>query len=300
VTRALDLARHRFPGFDHAIRAYQRYKGEDGDALAASVTYFGFLSFFPLVALGFSVLGFVVANDASLRNSVEDALSQALPGIIGTGSNQINVDQIADAKAGAGIIGILGLLYAGLGWVDALRQVLRKLWHQHASDGNIIVKKLKDVVILVGLGLALLASVVVSSGATTATNSVLDWLGLSGSLAAKAVLKALGPLLGIAADIVVFGWLYTRLANSGRGREAVLRGTLLMALLFEVLKQIGAFYLQATTSNPLYGTFAALIGLLIWINVVSRLFLICGAWIVTEPAGDTGFGAGTSIRAAAG
>ena len=38
---------------------------------AAAVTYFGFLSFFPLVALAFAVLGFVVAGDTGLEREVE-------------------------------------------------------------------------------------------------------------------------------------------------------------------------------------------------------------------------------------
>ena len=117
VKRAFSRLRRRSPQLDHVAQAWQRYSKDEGGQLAASVTYFGFLSFFPLLALAFSVLGYVVAYDPSLRASVEQSLQQALPGLIGDGSGQIDVDRIAAAKAGAGIIGLLGLLYAGLGWV---------------------------------------------------------------------------------------------------------------------------------------------------------------------------------------
>jgi membrane protein len=296
VRHAFDRLRRRSPQFDHMVRAYQRYTRDDGGQLAAAVTYFGFLSFFPLLALAFSVLGFVVTNDPSIRTSVEHSLQEALPGIIGNRSGQIDVDKIAAAKAGAGVLGLVGLLYAGLGWVDALRQALRRLWRQDDNGANVVVKKLWDIVILVVLGMALLASVLLSSGATTATNDVIGWVGLSGSLTAKIVVKVVVPLLAIAADVAVFGWLYTRLAKSGEPTGRVLRGALLMAVLFEVLKQVGAFYLHGTTSNTLYGTFAAVVGLLIWINVVSRLLLLCAAWIVTEPYSDDREPSGTAGR----
>jgi membrane protein len=54
-------------------------------------------------------------------------------------------------------------------------------------------------------------------------------------------------------------------------------------VLFELLKRVGALYIERTTENPLYGSFAVIVGLLVWINVVSRMFLICAAWTVTAP-----------------
>src|SRR5664280_3638260 len=59
----VETARAKRPFLDHLVRAYSRYQGDAGDRLAAAVTYFAFLSFFPLVALAFSVLGFTVANN---------------------------------------------------------------------------------------------------------------------------------------------------------------------------------------------------------------------------------------------
>jgi membrane protein len=85
VKRWFNRLRRRNGQLDHVVRAWQRYSGDGGGQLAAAVTYFGFLSFFPLMALAFSVLGFVVALDPSLRTGVEHALEQALPGIIGRG-----------------------------------------------------------------------------------------------------------------------------------------------------------------------------------------------------------------------
>jgi hypothetical protein len=63
----------------------------------------------------------------------------------------------------------------------------------------------------------------------------------------------------------------------------VLKGALLAGVLFEVLKRVGALYIERTTENPIYGAFAVIVGLLVWINIVSRMLLICAAWTVTAP-----------------
>ena len=48
-------------------------------------------------------------------------------------------------------------------------------------------------------------------------------------------------------------------------------------------KVSGAIYIERTTENPLYGAFAVIVGLLVWINIVSRVLLLCAAWTVTAP-----------------
>ena len=46
------------------------------------------------------------------------------PGLIGDGPHQLNLQDIQNSAATAGIIGVVGLLYAGLGWLSALRNAL--------------------------------------------------------------------------------------------------------------------------------------------------------------------------------
>src|SRR4051812_18369247 len=119
---AVDETRTRLPVVDHAIRMNTHYGKVRGGALAGAVTYFGFLSFFPLVALAFSVVGYVSGAYPEAQQQLTDALNSTFPGLIGTAPGQINLQTIIDAKAGVGIVGLVGLLIAGLGWLDALRE----------------------------------------------------------------------------------------------------------------------------------------------------------------------------------
>lgn len=280
---AVARLRRARPSVDHLIRAYSRYTSDTGDRLAAAVAYFGFLSFFPLVALAFSVLGFVVHNDPALQARITSNISSYLPGLVGGRPGQLDLQTIASARAAAGVLGLVGLLLAGLGWVDALRESIRSVWHQKVSAGNIVTRKLLDIGILAGLGLTLVVSLAVSGLAAAASKLVLDYVGIEKTLGARIFTSGLGIALGLLADTALFLYLFLGLPRVQTPWRRVIKGAVFAAVGFEIIKVLGAFYIKRTTANPLYGTFAVVIGLLIWINLVSRFLLFCAAWTVTAP-----------------
>lgn len=285
VKGVLAERRRRWPWFDHAARAYGRFSEVNANRHAAAVTYIGFLSVFPVLALAFAVLGFTLASNPTLMDSVTRAIDGAFPGLVGPGK-VIDLNRITRAKAGAGALGLVGLLLTGLGWVQSLRSSVRAMFLREAERGNVVVRKLADVAILVGLGLTLLASILISGAVTGGAGLLLRTVGLQHSLAATALLVVLGYALTLAVDVVVFLYLLYELPRlSGVGWRQALPAAVMGALGFEVLKAIGVWYVSRTTANPLYGTVAVAIGLLVWINLLTRLLLFCATWTATAPAG---------------
>ena len=74
------------------------------------------------------MVGYISTWFPDAQTHITAAVEDAFPGIVGTGPGQINIDDVVSAKAGAGLIGVLGLLYAGLGCVDSLRVGLRSVF----------------------------------------------------------------------------------------------------------------------------------------------------------------------------
>jgi membrane protein len=210
-------------------------------------------------------------------------VEQAFPGLIGTGSNQININDIVAAKAGTGLLGLIGLLYAGLGWVDALRDGLRRVFGTLDEPLPVLKKKLVDILVLLMLGGAVLASIVVSSLATSATGYVLGLVGLEGQTLAVVLLKVLAVALALVLDTLMFAILFTRLSGAHLSWRQVRSGAVVAAVGFEVLKLLGTFLIARTTDNPLYATFGVVVGLLVWINLVSKLLVYAAAWTATDP-----------------
>lgn len=275
----LPRARQRLPFLDHLIRMYGRYSADGGDRLAAAVTFYWFLSLFPILLLAISVLGFAYGDRAPAK--VSGALSGYLPGqLVATIG-----DTLSNAKAQAGVLGLVGLLLSGLGWVDGLREAIRSIWHLGVQGGNIVTRKLVDIAVLIGLFGTIAASVLVTGATTAATSFVIDLLGLSSSTAAKFFTQLLAYLLSGVADTALFVYLFTRLARVGQPAVTVLRAAVFGAVGFEIVKFAGAFYVARTTSKgeATYGAFAVVVGLLLFLNLISRLILMTAAFAVTQP-----------------
>ena len=63
VTRRLDRFQQRHPVLGFPIAVIYKFVEDQGPYLAALITYYGFLSLFPLLLLLASVLGFVLQDD---------------------------------------------------------------------------------------------------------------------------------------------------------------------------------------------------------------------------------------------
>lgn len=284
--------RQKVPFLDHLIRMYGRYQSDGGDRLAAAVTFYWFLSLFPILLLAISVLGFVYGDKAPAK--VSDALAGYLPDQLVTTIGET----LSKAKGRAGVIGLVGLLLSGLGWVDGLREAIRSIWHQNVKAGNIVTRKLVDIVVLVGLFATIAASVLITGATTAATGYVIDLLNLTDSTGAKVFTQALAYLLSGVADTALFVYMFTRLPRVSQPIVKVLRAAVFGAVGFEILKFAGAFYVARTTSKgeATYGTFAVVVGLLLFLNLISRLILLTAAFAVTKPYDSDVLPSGTATR----
>jgi membrane protein len=286
----LPRAREKRPLLDHLIRTYGRYQADGGDRLAAAVTFYWFLSLFPILLLAIALLGYVYGEDAPqhVTNALSGYLPDQLVKTIG--------DTLVDAKGKAGIIGLVGLLLSGLGWVDGLREAIRSIWHQNIKAGNFIVRKLVDIVVLIGLFATIAASVVVTGATTAATGRVIDLLDLSDTTAATVITQVLAYLLSALADTVLFVYMFTRLPRVSQPFKNVLKSAVFGAIGFGIIKFAGAYYVARTTSKgeATYGAFAVVVGLLLFLNLVSRWILLTAAFAVTRPYDSDALPSGTA------
>ncbi|MFI0405165.1 YihY/virulence factor BrkB family protein [Actinomadura sp. 3N508] len=272
-------ARRRRPWLDHQARAFNRYRERRGDRLAAALTCYGFLSFFPLLALAYSLLGYLVGVSSEARDYFVRAVNSLLPGL----SEELQVEQIAQSKTAVGIIGLAALLVTGQSWVQVLREGLRDMWgNEPGGGGNYAVKRLWDLAVLAFLGAVLICGMAVSTVTTSATHSVLGWFGLEDVTGAGTGLRLLSLACATAFNTVVFLVLFTRLSGTRAPWRRIFRGALFGAVGFELLKLIATLLIARTTANPVYGAFAVLVGLMVWINIVSRFTLFAAAWTATR------------------
>jgi len=279
--RVLGAARIRWHWLDHLFRTFQRYQIQSGDRLAGAISYFAFLSFFPIIALAFAVFGYFLSVRPDAIVTLRTAIDQYLPGL----ADKLPIQQIAESRTSAGIIGLLGLLYAGLGAIDALRGALREIFMTTEAPLNFVLAKLRDLAALLLVGTTLVVSVLVGGFATQASGVVAEWFGLEGSAVATVTIRLAGLAVSVLTDVIVFLIILRWLGRSRQPSRVLLRGALLGALGFALLKQLAALILSSTLNNPVYGVFAVVVGLLVWLNLSARVIMYAAAWTATASLG---------------
>ena len=273
--------RERRPFVDHLVRTVGHYGKVNGSALAASVTYFAFLSFFPILALAFAIFGQVTKVYEKADSALLKAADSVLPGLVGP-PNGVSLDDLQGAAPGIFSVGLLLALYSGLGWLSGLRAALVAVFEEPKRDQPSFVKgKLRDILALLSLGSILLVSVGVSGVATKLLDPILEALGLGP--VAFWLLGALAIALGMAANTLLFYAFFRLLATPEVPSRSLWSGALLGAVLFEVLKQVSTLLLKSTANSDAFQAFGIALILVVWINYFSRVVVLAAAWAHTSP-----------------
>ena len=278
--------RERTPLVDHVLRTQEHYGEVQAGQQAGGVTYYAFLSVFPILALGFFAVGLLVQVYPQAQGDFTTALNGVMPKLVGDNEGQIQVSDLESATAGGGILGLIGLLvllYAGLAWISAFRRALGVVFAQPAeARPNFVAGKARDLLVLVLIGIILLVAVVVAGLVGGFAGDLLDWLDLNSDFGW--LLTLLTVAVGFGADMVLFYVMFVLLATPTEPRRALWSGAVLGAVAFEILKQISNLLFRSTQGNPAFQAFGIALILLVWINYFSRVVLYSAAWAHTSPA----------------
>jgi len=277
ITAKITELRARFPALDRVVRTQEHYGEVGASQQAGAITYFGFLSTFPILALAFFAVGQIAKVYAGAESDLVDAIDQVLPGLVGDGAGQLKIADIESAAGAVGIVGAVGLLYAGLGFVDGLRKALEAVFVVPDKDQpGFVAAKLRDLVALIGLGLILLVAVAFTGLIRTFSVNVLDWIGLDQGFGWLIVLLTL--VLGLAANTVLFFSMFHLAPQKDTPKRPLWAGALLGAVGFEILKQASALLLKATQGQPAFQAFGIALILVVWIHYTSMVILYAASY----------------------
>jgi membrane protein len=77
---ALAHARSRSPLADHVVRMQEHYGQVNGAGQAGAVTYYAFLSFFPILAIAFFAVGYLARIFPHAQDTLVEAIQEVPPG----------------------------------------------------------------------------------------------------------------------------------------------------------------------------------------------------------------------------
>lgn len=270
IDRRLTAVRHRSRGFDHLWRAGLHYTDVLGGRLAAAIAYYGFFAVFALALVGYSIFGVILEDNDEVSAAAADFLRRNLP--------FLDPAQIAESSGTVGVAGLVILVFTGVGWVEAIRSSQRLIYGLNQQPGNLVVRRLVDLGVLVVVFVLLGVSV----AAVDALGSLLRWLlhstGSVGLTTVSAVLSVLiNTVLAIALLVIV-----PRLRMSRRRLRPVV---LFVAVGITLLNTVGRYYVVRAERNPAYTVVAGAVGLLLYLYLLNQLLLFGAALAATSRHG---------------
>jgi membrane protein len=267
------------------VRVFTHYGAHRGALLAAGLSYQAIFAVFAALWVAFSVIGLFLRSSPELQTSLFALLGRSVPGLIDSGNGAGGAIK-ASTLLQAGILGwtgaiaLVGLLSTALGWLASGRTAVRGIFDLTSLSGNVLLLKLKDLGLAICFGAALLVSAALSVFSTAALGFFLSLIGADPkSLVAVILGTVIGLLLTLALDTFVLASFFRIVAGIQIPRRRLLGGALIGGIALGILKALGSSLLGGASHNPLLASFAVIIGLLIWFNLICQVILLSAAWI---------------------
>lgn len=248
--------KHVVPGFIYAV--IKKYGDDRAGYQAALLTYYGFLSLFPLFLILTTVLASIADTHPELQKTLVESITSYFPGL----GNQLSTHVSTLHRAGpALIIGLLFTFYGTRGVADAFRYGVNTIWQIPRNKQDEFPKSLLKSTGLIFIGGAgfMLASFISTYAAAVAGHGILFTL-----------------LSGLISMFILF-WLFLVLLKLSLPTHIGLKqtgiGAASAAVGLVLLQSFGGYVLARELKNldALYSSFALALGLLFWIYLQAQV-----------------------------
>jgi membrane protein len=270
------MADARRGGWSRAVRIFReagvRFSAEGSAFMAQAIAFSALFALVPLSLVAVSMLGFIYGTTEGLSRA-NAAIGLYVPALGELLSN--NLDAVVRYRGVSGIIGLLGLAWAGKGLFQALTYALNRtlgitryrhiVWDVAIA---LVLVPFAGIVLIVATFLPVVITLIVQF----ARLEYLRWVPQIASYAGSAALV-----------FFVSAFLYAYLPNHRVKWWTVIPGALTCALGYS-LGQIAfaAYTTYAASAFQIYGALSALFVLLLWLDLIGVIFLfgahVSAAW----------------------
>lgn len=246
------------------LAVQMRYSEHGGGRLATVVSYWSFVSVFPLLLAAVTVLDIVLKDDEQARDRL---LNGALGQIPVIGTELANQERVINGSVTVVVLGVLAALWSGLKAANSLQVALDEIYDvPRHNRSNFFVKRVKALGFLGIMAVGLTLS-------TTALHAV-ELVSSAGAV------RWIGYVLSIVVNSAIVLAAYWLLPRGRRPFSQLWRGALAAGGGIVLLQLAGGWVIQRWISgaSDAYGTFAVVFALLSWFFLISRLLLYCAEY----------------------
>ena len=240
-------------GFVAAV--LKKFNDDQAGQLAALISYYAFVSIFPLMLVFVTVVGFLLEGHPQKREELLNGTLGQFPII----SDQLKFHSLNGSPA-ALAIGLAFAVLAGLGITNAAQSAFNRIWNvPHKNRPDWVHARLRGLGMLVLLGTLSICSTVAA--------------GFVGAASHGAVAVVAGVLVALAFNLALFMLAFKLLTAIPLSWRDLLPGVILASVFWQLLQHLGGLYIDHALkkTGPLYGVFALVLGLLAWLYLGAQL-----------------------------
>lgn len=275
--------RRRYGAVDVVVETLDGYRRHLTGRNSAVLTYYGFLTLFPLFLAATTILGFLLEGRPDWRERLIGSAVESVPFI---GPQLAQTGELSGSYL-ALTVGLLAALWGSMKAFVGLETAYDDIWEIRVDDrSNMVHQRLRALIGLAVIGGSQIATVVLAA------------------LVSQAGLPRLGQIAvvlgGLAINGAVLATMYRFLTSADVTWSMVWPGTVFAATLYTAIQFGGTAAIAAIQkSADTYGSFTGVISLLAWLSLHAIINLFgseLNAAIVRRRAGDTAVGDGPADR----
>ena len=263
----------------YASRITKKLAEDDVLFLASGLAFNGILTLIPILLLGASALGmFLNSSQAGIEqiNEILDAIFPPQPFAASIKESILAaISDIISYRHSIGLFAAGFLLWTAMSLFSALRSALHRIYRIQPSR-NFLLSLLHDLLFIV----LVMALLVISNGAIWAWSlleNVAAQIPLVKELNLASLNNALPTVVVVALTAFMFYIVYRHISDTKPPRAAAIISTLTTTILWVISGKLFAIYLtKFSTIGKIYGTYAFVLVLLVWIYYSCIIFIIGG------------------------
>ncbi|MEA5523332.1 YihY/virulence factor BrkB family protein [Limnoraphis robusta] len=240
--------------------------------LAAALSYYMIFSIAPLLILVIAVLGFIVGEQIA-----QEEVFTKLESLVGA-ENAVSIQTVLknqfspSSNIRATLVAIATILFGATTVFAQLKQALNMIWGVQPKPGrglkDFIKTRILSIFMVLGIGLILLLSVIISS-VLSGTNEILEKYLFIPSF----IWSLVDLAISFGLITLLFAQIYRVLPDVKIAWKDVGVGAAMTAVLFIIGKSFISLYLGHSSIASAYGAAGSFVVLLMWIFYSTQIFL---------------------------
>ena len=259
LAKHIDKIQQQRPLLAFIVAVVRKYSDDEAGLQAALLTYYGFLSLFPLLLVATSLTDLIAQHNMHLRMRLLDDITNYFP-VVG---EQLRQNIHNGHKVGIAFVsGLIVAIYGTHGVGNAARRVLDIAWGVPVKNRNRFPEGMfKSLGILFGAGFGLLLTTVLASYATAV---------LGHSLFFRLVPLAIDAVL----LYLICMFIFTLGGSRKQSRQNVRLGAITTVMGLFILQTIGGYLIihQLRRTSSVYGQFSLVLVIMFWLYLLAQVF----------------------------